>query len=356
MQNQTQLQQQQPDDTFDPEDSPMKLAVKQMSGLLSKVPKDVLKNVTLASMRPRNWTLPANFSQQVVSALRNMSVVENGMTALEVAKALMTGTISSNTADANTPDIGLSDVQSGAININPFIDGAAMSNALTLAGREATANSRGIVFGMVGTGRSSNDATALGRTGAASSTDAFVINGGGLNQNAMSSNLALTPQGPADTSVRAASFNIIGGTTSGGLTNAIGKKGADSAGLGATMTGARRHAHARLLPSADSHALHSNARRSLLVGFSIQLLRLCVIAQVWAIHTAHSLPIAYHRVRPAPTRASLPARLQAQARAQLARWPRAQRAMLTHRLLQQASQVGVVQLGCSLLWANACTH
>ncbi|WIA41518.1 hypothetical protein OEZ86_008889 [Tetradesmus obliquus] len=189
--------------------------------------------MTLPKRNPFNFTLPENFTMPKLSDIK----LENGMTALEFAKALMTGTISSNTADTNTPDKGLSDVQSGALNINPFVDGAAMSNALTLAGRDATANSRGIVFGLVGTGRSSNEATALGMTGAKASTDTFVINGGGLNQNAMGSNLAVTPQGPADTSVRSAAFNIAGGVTTGGLTNAVGKKAADSAGLAAGMTG-----------------------------------------------------------------------------------------------------------------------
>lgn len=195
------------------------------------------------SSRPKNFTMPKledfipkNFSmkeavQQVVNN------ITNGMTAFEFAKALMTGTISANTADTNTPDKGLADVQAGAININPFVDGAALSNALTLAGRDATANSKGIVFGMVGTGRSSSQATALGMSGAKSSTDTFTINGGGLNQNAMGSNLAATPQGRADTSVRSAAFNIIGHTATGGLTTALGKKGAASAGLGAGMTG-----------------------------------------------------------------------------------------------------------------------
>jgi hypothetical protein len=206
---------------------------KQIGQLLRELPK----NMTLIPKRnPFNFTLPENFTMPKLSDIK----LENGMTALEFAKALMTGTISSNTADTNTPDRGLSDVQSGALNINPFVDGAAMSNALTLAGRDATANSRGIVFGLVGTGRSSNEATALGVSGAKSSTDTFVINGGGLNQNAMSSNLAVTPQGPADTSVRSAAFNIVGGITTGGLTNAVGKKAADSAGLAAGMTGASK--------------------------------------------------------------------------------------------------------------------
>jgi hypothetical protein len=180
--------------------------------------------------------VPKNFSvKAAVQGLVNN--ITNGMTAMEFAKALMTGTISSNTADTNTPDIGLSDVQSGAININPFVDGAALSNALTLAGRDATANSKGMVFGMVGTGRSSSQATALGMTNAKSSTDTFTINGGGFSQNSMSSNLAATPMGRADTSVRSGAFNIIGHTATGGLTTAFGKKGAASAGLGAGMTG-----------------------------------------------------------------------------------------------------------------------
>ncbi|KAF8056785.1 1-acyl-sn-glycerol-3-phosphate acyltransferase [Scenedesmus sp. PABB004] len=203
------------------------LAAQQMLGLLQQLPKNMSLFAAPRSGGPRNWTLPR---------LDNITL-ENGMTALEFAKALVTGTISSNTADTNTPDRGLADVQSGALNINPFMDGAAMSNALTLAGRDATANARGIVFGLVGAGRSSNGATALGRTGAKASTDTFVINGGGLSQNAMSSNLAATPQGAADTSVRAAAFDIAGPTATGGLTNAVGKKGADSAGLGASMTG-----------------------------------------------------------------------------------------------------------------------
>lgn len=192
-------------------------------------------NLTLPKLNPANFD-PKNFTLPKLDDIK----LENGMTALEFAKALMTGTISSNTADTNTPDRGLSDVQSGAININPFMDGASMSNALTLAGRDATANSRGIVFGLVGTGRSSSDAAALGLTGAKSSTDTFVINGAGANQNGMSSNLALAPQGRADTSVRAATFDIVGAATTGGLTNALGKKGADAAGLGASMTGAPR--------------------------------------------------------------------------------------------------------------------
>lgn len=215
--------------------------------------KHTFKNQTLPTLKDilvpmmnhsRNHTfkledwMPKNFSVKAIvqDVIHNMT---NGMTAIEFAKALMTGTISANTADTNTPDMGLSDVQSGAININPFVDGAALSNALTLAGRDATANSKGIVFGMVGTGRSSSQATALGMTGAKASTDTFSINGGGLNQNAMSSNLAATPQGRADTSVRSAAFNIIGHTATGGLTTAFGKKGAASAGLGAGMTGAR---------------------------------------------------------------------------------------------------------------------
>jgi hypothetical protein len=206
------------------------IVAKQIGQLLRELPK----NMTMLPRRnPFNFTLPENFTLPKLSDIK----LENGMTALEFAKALMTGTISSNTADTNTPDRGLSDVQSGALNINPFVDGASMSNALTLAGRDATANSRGIVFGLVGTGRSSNEATALGMQGAKASTDTFVINGGGLNQNAMSSNLAATPQGPADTSVRSAAFNIVGGITTGGLTNAVGKKAADSAGLAAGMTG-----------------------------------------------------------------------------------------------------------------------
>jgi hypothetical protein len=180
--------------------------------------------------------MPKNFSMK--AAIQNvMNNITNGMTAVEFAKALMTGTISSNTADTNTPDMGLSDVQSGAININPFVDGAALSNALTLAGRDATANSKGIVFGMVGTGRASSQATALGMTNAKASTDTFSVNGGGLSQNSMSSNLAATPMGRADTSVRSAAFNMIGHTATGGLTTALGKKGAASAGLGAGMTG-----------------------------------------------------------------------------------------------------------------------
>lgn len=181
--------------------------------------------------------VPKNFSvKAAVQGLVNN--ITNGMTAMEFAKALMTGTISSNTADTNTPDIGLSDVQSGAININPFVDGAALSNALTLAGRDATANSKSMVFGMVGTGRSSSQATALGMTDAKSSTDTITINGGGFSQNSMGSNLAATPMGRADTSIRSAAFNIIGNTATGGLTTAFGKKGAASAGLGAGMTGA----------------------------------------------------------------------------------------------------------------------
>lgn len=180
--------------------------------------------------------IPKNFSMK--AAVKNMmNNITNGMTAVEFAKALMTGTISANTADTNTPDMGLSDVQSGAININPFVDGAALSNALTLAGRDATANSKGIVFGMVGTGRASSQATALGMTNAKASTDTFTVNGGGLSQNAMSSNLAATPMGRADTSVRSAAFNMVGHTATGGLTTALGKKGAASAGLGAGMTG-----------------------------------------------------------------------------------------------------------------------
>jgi hypothetical protein len=199
---------------------------------MPKIPKNLTMQQVFEGIR--NFTI--EFKNFTLPRLENVTL-ESGMTALEFAKALMTGTISSNTADTNTPDKGLSDVQSGAININPFMDGASMSNALTLAGRDATSNSRGIVFGMVGTGRSSSEATALGVTGAKASTDTFVINGGGLNQNAMSSNLAFTPQGKADTSVRSAAFNIIGTTTSGGLTNAVGKKGGNSAGLGTTMTG-----------------------------------------------------------------------------------------------------------------------
>lgn len=180
--------------------------------------------------------IPKNFSMKV--AMKNLvNNITNGMTAMEFAKALMTGTISANTADTNTPDMGLADVQSGAININPFMDGAALSNALTLAGRDATANSKGIVFGMIGTGRSSSQATALGMTNAKASTDTITLNGGGWNQNAMSSNVAATPQGRADTSVRSAAFNVIGHTATGGLTTAFGKKGAASAGLGAGMTG-----------------------------------------------------------------------------------------------------------------------
>lgn len=183
--------------------------------------------------------IPKNFSMK--AAVQNLvHNITNGMSALEFAKALMTGTISANTADTNTPDMGLADVQSGAININPFVDGAALSNALTLAGRDATANSKGIVFGMVGTGRASSQATALGLTNAKASTDTISINGGGLNQNAMSSNLAATPMGRADTSVRSAAFNAIGHTATGGLTTGFGKKGAASAGLGASMTGGGR--------------------------------------------------------------------------------------------------------------------
>lgn len=196
------------------------------------------KNITMKDLMPKNISFPTipeivNFT---ISHIKDAKLA-SGMTAVQVLKAFMTGTISSNTADTNTPDKGLSDVQSGALNVRPFIDGASMSNALTLAGRDATANSRGIVFGLTGTGRSSSQATAVGRTGAKSSTDTFVINGGGLNQNAMGSNLAITPQGAADTSVRSAAFNIIGGTYTGGLPTAIGKKGADSAGLAAGMTG-----------------------------------------------------------------------------------------------------------------------
>lgn len=193
------------------------------------------RNLTLPKLED---FIPKNFSMK--AAMQNLvNNITNGMTAVEFAKALMTGTISANTADTNTPDIGLSDVQSGAININPFVDGAALSNALTLAGRDATANSKGMVFGMVGTGRSSSQATALGMTNAKASTDTFTINGGGLNQNSMGSNLAATPMGRADSSVRSAAFNIIGHTATGGLTTALGKKGAASAGLGAGMTGAR---------------------------------------------------------------------------------------------------------------------
>jgi hypothetical protein len=210
------------------------------------LPPNLLKDMMQMHMnrsRSKNFTLPKvedfipkNFSMKaaVKSLVNNIT---NGMTAMEFAKALMTGTISSNTADTNTPDMGLSDVQSGAININPLVDGAALSNALTLAGRDATANSKGIVLGMSGTGRSSSQATALGMTNAKSSTDTITINGGGISQNSMSSNLAATPQGRADTSVRSAAFNIIGHTATGGLTTAFGKKGAASAGLGAGMTG-----------------------------------------------------------------------------------------------------------------------
>lgn len=188
------------------------------------------KNFTLEDWMPKNFSLKT----MVKEAIGN---VTNGMTAWEFTQALMTGTISSNTADTNTPDRGLADVQSGAININPFMNGAALSNALTLAGRDATANSRGLVFGMIGNGRSSSQATSLGITGAKSSTDTLSINSGGLNQNAMSANLAATPQGRADTSVRSAAFNIVGHTATGGLTTAVGKKGAAAAGLGAGMTG-----------------------------------------------------------------------------------------------------------------------
>jgi hypothetical protein len=199
-------------------------------------PRNHSKNFTMPKLED---LIPKNFSLK--ATMKNvMNNITQGMTAFEFAKALMMGTISANTADTNTPDKGLSDVNSGAININPFVDGAALSNALTLAGRDATANSRGIVVGMVGTGRASSQATALGMSGAKSSTDTFSINGGGLNQNAMSSNLAATPHGRADTSVRSAAFNIIGHTATGGLTTAFGKKGAASAGLGAGMTGEGR--------------------------------------------------------------------------------------------------------------------
>lgn len=212
-----------------------KLVAQQFGNAFDKLQES---NFTVQDFMPKNISIPTfaeviNFTR---SRLENASL-SSSMTTLEFLKAFMTGTISSNTADTNTPDKGLSDVQSGALNVRPFVDGAAMSNALTLAGRDATANSRGIVFGLVGTGRSSNEATALGMSGASSSTDTFVINGGGLNQNAMGSNMAVTPHGPADTSIRSAAFNIIGGTYTGGLTNSIGKKGADSAGLGAGMTG-----------------------------------------------------------------------------------------------------------------------
>jgi hypothetical protein len=193
-------------------------------------------NFTWSDLAPPNMTLKQAFANAFKEALGN---VTNGMSVSDFAKALMTGTISSNTADTNTPDRGLADVQSGAININPFVNGAALSNALTLAGRDATANSKGIVFGMIGTGRASSQATALGINGAKSSTDTFSVNGGGLlGQNAMSSNLAATPHGRADTSVRSAAFNMVGQTATGGLTMAVGKKGAASAGLGAGMTGA----------------------------------------------------------------------------------------------------------------------
>lgn len=193
------------------------------------------KNFTWDDLAPDNMTLKAAVRGAFKDALSNIT---NGMSMGEFAQALMTGTVSSNTADTNTPDKGLADVQSGAININPFVDGAALSNALTLAGRDATANSRGLVFGMIGTGRASSQATAVGMSGAKSSTDTFSVNGGGISQNAMSSNLALTPHGRADTSVRAGAFNMLGHTATGGLTNAIGKKGAAAAGLGAGMTGA----------------------------------------------------------------------------------------------------------------------
>jgi hypothetical protein len=210
------------------------------------LPPNLLKDMIsghLNHSRHKNFTMPKvedfipkNFSMKV--AMKNlMNNITNGMTAMEFAKALMTGTISSNTADTHTPDMGLSDVQSGAININPFVDGAALSNALTLAGRDATANSKGIVLGMSGTGRSSSQATALGMTNAKASTDTISLNFGGISQNSMGSNLAATPQGRADTSVRSAAFNIIGHTATGGLTTAFGKKGAASAGLGAGMTG-----------------------------------------------------------------------------------------------------------------------
>jgi hypothetical protein len=194
------------------------------------------KNFTWDDLAPDNSTIKDAIHTAFKEAIGNIT---SGMSPWEFAKALMTGTISSNTADTNTPDKGLSDVQSGAININPFVDGAALSNALTLAGRDATANSKGLVFGMIGTGRASSQATALGMLGAKSSTDTFSLNGGGLSQNAMSANLAATPRGRADTSVRAGAFNILGNTATGGLTTAVGKKGAAAAGLGAGMTGAR---------------------------------------------------------------------------------------------------------------------
>ncbi|GBF95261.1 hypothetical protein Rsub_08292 [Raphidocelis subcapitata] len=150
-------------------------------------------------------------------------------------KAFLRGTVSNNTAEATTPDDGYSSTMSGAINLNPFLDGTALANSLALSGRNATSDSKGMVFGIAGTGKVTSQATALGKTSASSDVQGLSLNGIGA-QHTVSSNLAFTA-GSAATAVKSGAMTLVGPVVASGLSNALGVKSATADGKAASATG-----------------------------------------------------------------------------------------------------------------------
>lgn len=150
-------------------------------------------------------------------------------------QAFFRGTISNNTAEATTPDDGRASTVSGAINLNPFLDGTSLANSLALSGKNATSDAKGLVFGIIGTGKVSSGATALGKTVAQSNVEGMSLNALGA-QNTVSSNLGLT-LGPATTSVKSGAMTFAGPVTTAGISNALGVKSASADGKAASATG-----------------------------------------------------------------------------------------------------------------------
>lgn len=145
---------------------------------------------------------------------------------LNVIQAAMMGSASALTSQVTTPDDGTGAVTTGAINTNPFLDGTGLGNAVILAGKKAVANGDGIVLGMVGNGRTSVEATAIGPLGASSDVQTSTMNSVGI-QSSMTMNQAFTGKDAA-TKGHAQAYGIAGSANTGVLSTAVGVRSATS--------------------------------------------------------------------------------------------------------------------------------